>query len=563
MPRDGIFTMPAQYEDIKESELKSGKSLKEAKRIASATWNKTHPGDPIGPHREPPGNYAASSVPAPHTAIAAAPKEVTDLYHKHHSEMLDAGKSHEEAHAHGLRMIRLAGWFRGTGGKWRQLTPDLRRKVNIREAIKQPDGRYVIQDVDAFYPNAVKGPDLPFSESDIDEMIQNTNRSIANGGQKPGLLETHPTPELKAKGIQLDSHGAGVNWRKSPRGRGWARCDLVDVHPGIVGRWRDRKLTGLSVGIAKDGGGLNKRFGHIAVLGGESQALSHLPATEIYSHGSQVCFSADTSTYTRGKLMPHPNFAKDMAAMHQALCAAYASKEQGEPEADEKLKEAHKRYQSMQDTYASELGELGGVRNDEAHGNPDKELGKGEPIGFNEEAEMKPEQAEPLDKVPPQAVAPVGGGNYSADFAADPEAAFSALRNEHESTKRENANLKKSVGELTRTVNGLTGKMVRDEFFSFVDGLERQGTQLPPKEDIESMFSVCTSAKEPKKAIETYKGQLSKLPKRANLTEIGTVFSAGDVAKPIATTEKEIKESIARVQQYVNFSDEDIALGAV
>lgn len=247
--------------------------------------------------------------------------------------------------------------------------------------------------------------------------------------------------------------------------------------------------------------------------------------------------------------------------MHKALCAAYASKEQGEPEADEKLKEAHKRFQSMQDTYAAELGELGGVRNDEAHGEPDKTLGKGEPVSFNEEAEMKPEEAQPLDKVPPQAVT-AAGGNYSADFAADPEAAFSALRNEHESTKRENANLKKSVSELTRTVNGLTGKMVSDEFFSFVDGLERQGTQLPPIDDIKAMFSVCTSAREPKKALETYKGHLSKLPRRANLTDIGTVFSAGDVAKPVATTEKDIKESLARVQQYTSFSDEEYALGA-
>ena len=71
-----------------------------------------------------------------HTALAGAPREVTDLYHKHHSEMLDQGKSRDEAHAHGLRMIRLAGWFRGSGGKWSRLTPDLRKKVNIREAIE-------------------------------------------------------------------------------------------------------------------------------------------------------------------------------------------------------------------------------------------------------------------------------------------------------------------------------------------------------------------------------------------------------------------------------------------
>lgn len=36
--------MPREYEHIKASELRSGKSLKEAKRIAAATYNKRHPG---------------------------------------------------------------------------------------------------------------------------------------------------------------------------------------------------------------------------------------------------------------------------------------------------------------------------------------------------------------------------------------------------------------------------------------------------------------------------------------------------------------------------------------
>lgn len=36
--------MPAQYEKIRDSYLKRGKSLKEAKRIAAATYNHLHPG---------------------------------------------------------------------------------------------------------------------------------------------------------------------------------------------------------------------------------------------------------------------------------------------------------------------------------------------------------------------------------------------------------------------------------------------------------------------------------------------------------------------------------------
>lgn len=43
--------MPRQYEHIKESELKAGKSLKEAKRIAAATYIKQG-GDPKKLHHK-------------------------------------------------------------------------------------------------------------------------------------------------------------------------------------------------------------------------------------------------------------------------------------------------------------------------------------------------------------------------------------------------------------------------------------------------------------------------------------------------------------------------------
>ena len=39
--------MPAQYEAIRDSLLKSGKGLQEAKRIAAATYNKTHKKNPV------------------------------------------------------------------------------------------------------------------------------------------------------------------------------------------------------------------------------------------------------------------------------------------------------------------------------------------------------------------------------------------------------------------------------------------------------------------------------------------------------------------------------------
>lgn len=43
--------MPEQYLKIKRSLKASGKSDKEAKRIAAATYNKTHPDNPVT------GNY--------------------------------------------------------------------------------------------------------------------------------------------------------------------------------------------------------------------------------------------------------------------------------------------------------------------------------------------------------------------------------------------------------------------------------------------------------------------------------------------------------------------------
>ena len=35
--------MPKQYEDIRDSYIRRGKSVKAAKRIAAMTWNKLHP----------------------------------------------------------------------------------------------------------------------------------------------------------------------------------------------------------------------------------------------------------------------------------------------------------------------------------------------------------------------------------------------------------------------------------------------------------------------------------------------------------------------------------------
>ena len=44
--------MPKQYEDIRDSYLRRGKSKKEAERLAAMTYNSRHPGHPMHPDRK-------------------------------------------------------------------------------------------------------------------------------------------------------------------------------------------------------------------------------------------------------------------------------------------------------------------------------------------------------------------------------------------------------------------------------------------------------------------------------------------------------------------------------
>lgn len=44
--------MPREYEHIRDSYLKRGKSEKEAKRLAAMTYNSQHPGHPMHGHKK-------------------------------------------------------------------------------------------------------------------------------------------------------------------------------------------------------------------------------------------------------------------------------------------------------------------------------------------------------------------------------------------------------------------------------------------------------------------------------------------------------------------------------
>src|SRR5438132_12729643 len=84
------------------------------------------------------------------------------------------------------RMVQHQGWYK-TGKGWEQLGPDVADKINLRVAEPQPNGKYLIRDVDVFYPNAVKGQnsDVMYDADKIRGIIKNTNASIGSGGQKP------------------------------------------------------------------------------------------------------------------------------------------------------------------------------------------------------------------------------------------------------------------------------------------------------------------------------------------------------------------------------------------
>lgn len=219
------------------------------------------------------------------------PPEALNLYAKSREEHKDM--DNPTAHTYALKSLRLAGWYKGVAG-WKQLAPDVREKVNVRNAVKQPDGKYMIENVPVFYPNEVKeNPEQHFTSQDIDEVVHNTNKMITGGSQRPGLTEGHVSPLRLAVSGEAKTFGFGINWRRDGQ---FATCDLVDVDASAVANLRDKKLTGLSVGFAWDANQTNRRIGHIAMLGGDIQALSSLPTVEIYASEGQVCFAAENNS---------------------------------------------------------------------------------------------------------------------------------------------------------------------------------------------------------------------------------------------------------------------------
>ena len=522
-------------------------------------------------------------------ATAGAPRAVADLYHKHREEMIDTGKKPDVAHGYALRMLRLGGWYR-TGSKasdWKQLTPDLRDRVNVREAVKQPDGRYLVDDVDVFYPNAVKagqGGDTPdiYDADDIRQIIKNTNASIEAGGWRPTLIEGHQHPAADMLGSQFDGHGYGVNWRESPRGDGWARCTLVDIEPEYLARIRDRKLPGLSARISNDAGKLNRRFGHIALLGGTPPALSRLPMLEVFSVSNQVCFSAEPENTPRrpaakshlqkGRSMPlNKDKARRMAECFSSLGASYASYAAGEDGADDKMAEAHKQHvptfqDAMKDPeFGAYLGDLGGGMagketqqgNEHADAMPDPDAGEFStgPHGGSDITELPTKEDLSLN----------GEATQNRDeFAAhaDNPVVASLLQRLDRITEK--------AGKMATVMSAMSGKMARYEFSSHCENLRKKGYRLPDQKALFPMLEGCYSAADPKSAVKAFYSLLETYPKDESRADFGVTLglqgqtpvaqSAGSAATPKTydSIAREISEATGR-----DFSGDDVKIGEI
>jgi hypothetical protein len=409
------------------------------------------------------------------------PDALREILARFECELVADGHPVAAAKQMALRLANHSGWFRTRTG-WKKLAKDVSDKVNVRRGEKQPDGTYYVPDVDCFYPNAVKpAPELQddgtitltgtkqYKPDDVRAIIENTNRSIEAGGQRPALTRGHPSKEQKALGITPHSFGEAIKWRESPRGRGWARCDLASIDPELYEDWRKRRYTGLSAAIAQDAGGLNRRFGHVAALGAESQALSALPMTEVFSVPDQVCFSADPAAFCgpgkiktlKGAKMKKmdPKHAGALKDCYRAFATALSSYEAGEPEAEAKIMEAGKALKAKHTEFAVEM--------------------PGE--------EMPAMPATPATEVPPplatqQQPAEETPGEYQVEtvceFSTDPDAAFAASQRNFQKLMQHTHLMGKRMTSLDSQNKLLKAKMSLDQFSTDLKAIAEEGHEF-------------------------------------------------------------------------------------
>lgn len=497
-----------------------------------------------------------------------------EIYKKHTSEALQKGKSRADAHLSGLRHVNHAGFFKGPSG-WKQLHPDLRDKVNMREAIPQPDGTFAIYDVDAFLPNAVKGENEVYDAKRILRIIDNTNGMIAAGGQKPGLLEGHPSLLQAMNGMQMDSHGHPINWRKSPRGAGWARCDIVHVDPEMIDRLKKKKLTGLSAYVAKDAGSLNERFGHVALLGGSTQALSSLPMHDVYA---SCCFSADAAFFQGEQIMLNDKQKKCFDAAVKAgvgYAAAEASFGAKEPGADMKMKQAKADCFSAAAAFKASFDDMSGdaggmapqqdVPQFDADGKR-KDLPAEAELSLTDQTEAQKMEFSAggfdLENFDDAALAQLSGQFSSGQV----EPAFMRMGQLVQSLAKARKTDKNEIHRVKLANQALQGKLVAEDYKAFCAGLRNEGFQIEASTE-KDMFAFAMTNANPKAGLESAKAMLRKMPKVESLAGIEQVFSSNDGAprlKPGTSNQVDTDAMMTELSEMTgrDFSEADLRIGA-
>lgn len=452
------------------------------------------------------------------------PEAAASIYLNAATALIGSGTPADKASHIALRQVRHGGFYSTPTG-WKQLGPDVRSKINIRQAVKQADGTYAVFGVPVFHPNATKGSEDEklFTADRIRLAIKNTNDHIAAGGPPPGLTQGHPNPSQKAIGIEIPVWGKCVHFAESDRGPGWALCDIVDVAPAMYEAWKQGRYIGFSSGMVADANSLNLRFGHVAALGGDAQALPQLTYTEIYAADEQLVFAAEPILVPNQKgNTAMANYAA-LKSCHAAMSSAYASAEAGEPGWEKKLEEAQAGVQAATGEETPPAA------------NPDEKADEALIEAKLKEKGMAAET--PAEEViKPKEEAP--------EYATQ----FSALQAENK--------------QLRQAVAGLVGKNVLSEWTAYLTGLQAKGHQF----DAAAATATFKAAYDSPAAIEGLKKMLEASPV-STLTTPGATFGA-EGGRPIGSELAITPENVLKVlREHGNmnrtFTAEDVKFGEV
>ena len=369
------------------------------------------------------------------------PPELAKVYTAAKERAVDSGATEQVATDMGLRAIQHAGWYLTSEG-WQQLSPDVRDRVQVRQAIPQPTGQSLIRNVLCFYANAVKEDD-PYDQGMVRSIIDNTNRALQSGSQTVGIIKTHPNPINKAVGKFPKLYGEAFNFREPMDKPGWVECDLL-VNPELADEWKQKQITGLSVGIFGDAGGLNRRIGHVAAMGAETQALSALPRTEVFASSRMVCFAAEP--FETGSKMTK-------SQCYAAMAAAYAAKEAGEEGADAKLAEAKKMFDAMagDDAAPNNMADPNVAQTDSVATGGNPVMATGDTYGSLPDIQNKAMWA----KVPKEKRGKSGKGEYKdmdSEWSADSTGKYAATGPSDITQLPEKTKLDESTGSADGTV---------------------------------------------------------------------------------------------------------------